>query len=427
MLQGILILVIFFVFAALMMTKKLQTIIALPLMGILIALAAGVPLVTSDPKGYSIAANVLEAGSMRLASAIAGLIFGSFFGQVLNRVGIVKGIIKKAAELAGDKPLIIALILYAAASVIFAGSNGLGMVILVGTIIIPIMLTAGISPFASAVILLLANTTGGTFNVSGWAMYVDLFGLDIATISSTTAFIILPLIVAYVALIVYHVKGKKVLKKSWAMPTGEGTSGPKNVNPLALLSPIVPVVLVFTINLSIVPAVIIGIMVALLLTLPKNPLQVISASFVEGLKDVAGAMGLMIGIGILLNAVMAPQVATIIQPVIKLIIPTSPIAYVLIFTVLAPLALYRGPMNMWGLGSGIGAILVASGMNPVAAMVALRVEGLVQGTCDPTNTHNVWSADFTKTEVNDLTKGTIGWTIVAVVVSLTIASFMFFK
>lgn len=426
MLQGILILVIFFAFAALMMTKKLQTIIALPLMGILIAIVAGVPFITDDPKGYSIAANVLEAGAMRLSSAIAGLIFGSFFGQVLNRVGIVKGIIKKAAELAGDKPLIIALILYAAASVIFAGSNGLGMVILVGTIIIPIMLTAGISPFASAVILLLANTTGGTFNVSGWAMYVDLFGLDIATISSTTVYIILPLIIAYIAFIFYQVKGKKVLKKSWAMPTHEN-SNQKSVNPLALLSPIVPVVLVFTINLSIVPAVIIGILVALLLTLPRNPLQVIGASFVEGLKDVAGAMGLMIGIGILLNAVMAPQVAAIIQPVIKMIIPTSPVTYVLIFTVLAPLALYRGPMNMWGLGSGIGAILVASGMNPVAAMVALRVEGLVQGTCDPTNTHNVWSADFTKTEVNDLTKGTIGWTMAAVVVSLIIASFMFFK
>ena len=336
MVQGILILVIFFAFAALMMTKKMQTIIALPLMGILIALVAGVPLISNNPETYTIANNVLEQGAMRLSSAIAGLVFGSFFGQVLNRVGIVKGIIKKAAELAGDKPLIIALVLYVAASVIFAGSNGLGMVILVGTIIIPIMLTAGISPFASASILLLANTTGGTLNVSGLAMYVDLFNLDIQKILSTNLLIMVPMIVAYLAFILYHVKGKSILKKSWAMPTGDGARGQKNVNPLALLSPIVPVVLVFTMNLSIVPAVIIGIAVALLLTLPRKPLQVISASFVEGLKDVAGAMGLMIGIGILLNAVMSPQVATIIQPVIKMIIPTSPIAYVLIFTVLAP-------------------------------------------------------------------------------------------
>ena len=163
-----------------------------------------------------------EQGAMRLSSAIAGLVFGSFFGQVLNRVGIVKGIIKKAAELAGDKPLIIALVLYVAASVIFAGSNGLGMVILVGTIIIPIMLTAGISPFASASILLLANTTGGTLNVSGLAMYVDLFNLDIQKILSTNLLIMVPMIVAYLAFILYHVKGKSILKKSWAMPTGDG-------------------------------------------------------------------------------------------------------------------------------------------------------------------------------------------------------------
>ena len=248
MVQGILILVIFFAFAALMMTKKMQTIIALPLMGILIALVAGVPLISNNPETYTIANNVLEQGAMRLSSAIAGLVFGSFFGQVLNRVGIVKGIIKKAAELAGDKPLIIALVLYVAASVIFAGSNGLGMVILVGTIIIPIMLTAGISPFASASILLLANTTGGTLNVSGLAMYVDLFNLDIQKILSTNLLIMVPMIVAYLAFILYHVKGKSILKKSWAMPTGDGARGQKNVNPLALLSPIVPVVLVFTMN-----------------------------------------------------------------------------------------------------------------------------------------------------------------------------------
>ena len=82
MVQGILILVIFFAFAALMMTKKMQTIIALPLMGILIALVAGVPLISNNPETYTIANNVLEQGAMRLSSAIAGLVFGSFFGQV---------------------------------------------------------------------------------------------------------------------------------------------------------------------------------------------------------------------------------------------------------------------------------------------------------------------------------------------------------
>ena len=55
-------------------------------------------------------------------------------------------------------------------------------------------------------------------------------------------------------------------------------------------------------------------------------------------------------------------------------------------------------------GSGIVALLAASGMNPVAAMVALRLDSNVQAVCDPTNSHNVWVSDFTKVDVNEYLK-----------------------
>ena len=32
--------------------------------------------------------------------------------------------------------------------------------------------------------------------------------------------------------------------------------------------------------------------------------------------------------------------------------------YIIFFAILAPLALYRGPMNMFGLGSGIAALII---------------------------------------------------------------------
>ena len=53
----------------------------------------------------------------------------------------------------------------------------------------------------------------GTLNVSGLAMYVDLFNLDIQKILSTNLLIMVPMIVAYLAFILYHVKGKSILKK----------------------------------------------------------------------------------------------------------------------------------------------------------------------------------------------------------------------
>ena len=125
-LQAIGILAIFAVCVVLMMTRKLPTILALPIMAVGIALVAGIPFVSGDPEQFTIAKDVLESGAMRMSTAIAGLIFGGWFGKILTQIGVTRTIIRKAAELAGDKPLPIALAFLAVCSVIFAASNGSG-------------------------------------------------------------------------------------------------------------------------------------------------------------------------------------------------------------------------------------------------------------------------------------------------------------
>ncbi|MFW5437311.1 citrate transporter [Paenibacillus apiarius] len=423
--QAVGILLVFLVFVGLMMTRKLPTILALPLMAILFAVIAGVPWMSNDPEATTIAKTILSSGSMRLSGAIAGLIFGAWFGQILNKVGITKSIIRKAAELAGDKPVLIAVLFFATASIIFSAAGGLGMVILVGTIVIPIMLTAGISQFVASIVVISAVGVGALFNVSNWAVYVDVLGLSVQTIADYTLVAALPLILVSLAMIIFYIRRDGKGRKAWAMPTASGGEG-KKVPAFALISPLVPVILVFAFKLDIVPAVVIGALVTILLTWPKRPIHVLSSALVEGIQDVAGAMALMIGIGILLNSVMAPQVSALISPLIETVLPTSPLMYILFFTLLSPLAIYRGPLNVWGLGSGIAALFVSAGMTPVAAMLALRVVSNVQAVSDPTNSHNVWVADFTKSDINDILKKTLPWMMVAVLISMVFGSFMVF-
>jgi len=423
--QAIGILLVFLVFVGLMMTRKLPTILALPLMAILFAVIAGVPWMSNDPEATTIAKTILSSGSMRLSGAIAGLVFGAWFGQILNKVGITKSIIRKAAELAGDKPVLIAVLFFATASIIFSAAGGLGMVILVGTIVIPIMLTAGISQFVASIVVISAVGVGALFNVSNWAVYVDVLGLSVQTIADYTLVAALPLILVSLAMIIFYIRRDGKGRKAWAMPTASGGEG-KKVPAFALISPLVPVILVFAFKLDIVPAVVIGALVTILLTWPKRPIHVLSSALVEGIQDVAGAMALMIGIGILLNSVMAPQVSALISPLIEAVLPTSPLMYILFFTVLSPLAIYRGPLNVWGLGSGIAALFVSAGMTPVAAMLALRVVSNVQAVSDPTNSHNVWVADFTKSDINDILKKTLPWMMAAVLISMVFGSFMVF-
>lgn len=424
--QAIGILVIFLVFIGLMMTRKLPTILALPAMAILFAIIAGVPWMSNDPEATTIAKTVLSAGSMRLSGAIAGLVFGAWFGQILNKVGITKSIIRKAAELAGDKPVMIAILFFVTSSIIFSAAGGLGMVILVGTIVIPIMLTAGISQFVASIVVLSSVGVGALFNVSNWAVYVDVLGLSVETIADYTLVAALPLIIVSLAMIVFYIKKDGKGRKAWSMPTGTAGDGGKKVPAIALISPLVPVILVFAFKLDIVPAVIIGAIVTIILTLPKRPIHILSSALVEGIQDIAGAMALMIGIGILLNSVMAPQVSALISPLIESVLPSSPLMYIIFFTLLSPLAIYRGPLNVWGLGSGIAALFVTAGMTPVAAMLALRVVSNVQAVSDPTNSHNVWVADFTKSDINEILKKTLPWMMVAVLISMIFGSFMLF-
>lgn len=421
-LQLVLILLTFVVMVGLMMARKLPTILALPVMAILIAVIAGIPLMSDDPETFSVTANVLEAGAMRMSTAIAGLVFGSWFGKVLSKVGVTKTIIKKAAELAGDRPLPIALAFLAVCSIIFAASNGLGMVILVGTIIIPIMISAGVSPLVSGIVLLLSNGIGVTFSVGTLGVYIDVLGLPLDTVTGYSWLCGLPLIAVAVAMIVYFIKFEGKTRKAWMMPNASSSMSERNVRTIALVSPVLPVLLVFILKVPLVPSVIAGIIITLILSTPKNPIHVCSSAFVEGIQEVAGAMALMIGIGMLLNAVMAPEVATILQPVINALIPTNPIMYVLVFGLLSPLAIYRGPLNVWGLGSGIIALLAAAGMNPIAAMVALRLDSNVQAVCDPTNSQNVWVADFVKVDVNEILKKTLLWLVVSTILGLVVAA-----
>lgn len=418
------ILLVFFIMVGLMMARKLPTIIALPVMAIAISFIAGVTFMSTDPEKFTIVKDVLEVGSMRMSTAISGLVFGAIFGKVLSKVGVTETIIKKAAELAGDKALPIALVFLAVCSVIFAASNGLGMVILVGTIIIPIMISAGLSPMISGIILLLSSAIGVTFSVNTLAVYLDVLKLDLDVVTGYSWMVGLPLIIVSVIMIIYYIQFQGKTSKAWAMPNNARNG--QQVRAIALISPIVPVVLVFAFKVPLIASILIGIVVALVLSTPKNPIHVVSSAFVEGIQDVAGAMGLMIGIGMLLNAVMSSEVSAILSPAISLAIPKNQLMFVLIFGLLSPLAIYRGPLNVWGLGSGIISLLVASGMNPVAAMVALRLDSNVQAVCDPTNSHNVWIADFTKTDVNEILKKTILWISVSTLIGLIVSSFFLY-
>ena len=432
MLQGTLIIVAFVIIAALLMTKKIPTLLALPLMAVVICVIAGVPAVGTNADGAAIGwlQTVLEAGTVRMGAAIMAVIFGAWLGELMNKTGVTETIIKKSAELGGDRPLIVTLIMSAAVAVLFTTLNGLGSIIMVGSIVLPILISVGVPAMSAACIFLMAFTCGLTFNIANWKSFSGIFSLEIAQIQSFAIYMLIATAIATIILIILEFK-KNGVKFAFSAPVEETES--KQVTgvrgTLAMLTPIIPIVLVAVFKVPVCPAFIAGIIWILIFTSKSfsKAMNLLVKTCYDGISNSAPAVILMIGIGILYLAVTHSMVKEVLNPFLLAVVPQGKIGYIIFFSLLAPLALYRGPMNLFGLGSGIAALVIGlNTMSPLAVMAAFLAAERIQGCGDPTNTQNVWTANFCEVDVNGITKKLLPYLWAVAVVGVVIGAVLYF-
>jgi hypothetical protein len=210
-----------------------------------------------------------------------------------------------------------------------------------------------------------------------------------------------------------------------------GKINDKNAPLISFITPLIPLVLYFGFNnfgWKEVPSFLAGSIFGTLVTQPKRAIQILTSSLIRGLEDGAPAAILMMGIGMLINALQLPMVKIALEPLIKNLPIASPWTYVLFFGILSPLALYRGPFNLFGLGAGFFAIVAGAGLIPAIAVLAAAMAIVqLQNVCDPTNTHNVWVANYVGVRVEELTKSTIATMIVICFVGLIFGALMFLR
>ncbi len=486
--QVIILILIFLFFALMMFFRKIPALIALPLMAFFISLSGGIQF--NDIIQY-----VIGEGSLKLYQAYTIAMFGSMLSIHMQKTGVAEAFIKKGAELSGDNPWMIAVIMLLLIIALFTTLGGLGAIIMVATIVLPIMASVGIGQMTSVGIFLFGLSIGGILNVGNWAVYISVMGLTVEEIrpfallmliASTLvaiAYITIQLfkdghplnltkiifragiLILMIALVYYSFNyisndNQKEFIESFLgglgyyikiltalliiilfiisfirliMRKNEMISQPHWIS---FFSPFIPLLLILLFNVNFIAAFILGLLYAFLSTYKKGSLNTFIKSCFEGGGVVMPAVALMFGIGMLLVAIMGPgnqlsnysdgwPVLNLIKPLMIQIIPTNSFGYILTFTLAAPLALYRGPLNVWGMGYGLAAVFLASGMNPGAVMGLLLAVGQIQGISDPTNTHNVWLANEMRVDVQKVLWNTIPYTWILAVIGLVISSIMF--
>ena len=425
---GLLLLFIFALFAALMFTRVMPALLAVPAMAIAVAVAVKLPL-------NNILNDVIAAGSVKLAPAYVAVFAGAMLGRVMIQTGIAEEIIKRAAEFGGDRPMVVAGALMVVTAVLFTSLTGLGAVIMVGSLVLPIMMSLGVPRKLAAVLFLMAFATGFIFNIALWRLYRELLQIapDSALPPAVPRFAVGLVVITAVAVTVYSLIAAKRAGGTafWAIKDHEEllSRDPKRRVPLiSFLSPIVPLVLYVGFGWRELPAFVGGALFAVLTTQPRLSIRTLTASMVRGVEDGAPAGILLIGIGMLLNALTLPAVKVALAPMITGLPLRSIPVYVLFFGFLSPLSLYRGPLNPFGVGIGVYSIMFASGILPGLALLAAIMSVVqVQNVCDPTNTHNVWIANFTGVRVEEITRATILTMMMVCIGGLLLGAFMFLR
>lgn len=400
---AVLLLAVLAVFAALMFLRRLPALLALP------AMAASIAIVVGEPHAQWLS-TVVADGAIRLAPAYIAVCAGALLGRVMMTTGIAEDVIRHAAEFGGERPLVVTTVLMVATAVLFTSLTGLGAIIMVGSLVLPIVMSLGVPRRLAAILFLLAFATGFIFNIALWRLYRELLQMpaaaplppELVQFAVGLAVVMTAVVAGYVWWAVRRVPDLRL----WAAPVREGRR-PATPWP-AYLTPLVPLVLYVGFGWREVPAFLAGAVYGTCVTRPRDIVRTLVSSAIRGVEDAAPAAILLVGIGMLLNALTLPAVRDALAPIVAQVPVRSPVSYVLFFTLLAPLALYRGPFNVFGVGAGVFSLMLAAGILPPFALLAAIMSIVqVQNVCDPTNTHNVWVASYTGVRVEDISMATL--------------------
>lgn len=409
---ALLILLVFLVFAALMYTRTMPALLAVPLMAVCMAFAAGV--------GVAGVADIVVTGSTALSTVFVTVIFGALLGRVTIDTGIARSIVNFAAEFGGERPAVLSAVLCAVVAVLFVSMSGLGAIIMVGSIVLPIMMTTGVPRKIAATLFLLAFGLGFIFNIVNWKFYTKLFGV---TQQQMTHYALILALIELVAILIYAAVAFRNTRDYAAWAVGAEKPAEKTTVPWwALVTPVLPIVLFFALHVDASLAFIFSAIYGAVTTRPRHAVKTLVAAAIRGVEDVAPAVVLFIGIGMLLATTKAPAFLAALHPVVASGLFGNPIAYVALFGLLSPLVLYRGPLNPFGVGIAIFTVLMTAHVLPPLLLVAAVMAVVqVQNVCDPTNTQNVWVANFTGTPIDEITKRTLPYQVAVATLGALVA------
>ena len=404
---------------------------------VMAVLWSGLSLIAGTVSLNDINTTIFQGGPETFGPTAINIIFGSWFGRILIETGIARTIIRKAVELGGDKPALTVILLSFVVTAIFTTAYGVGAVVAIAVIVFPIMLSLGISKPLATGAYSMAVGAGLWLNSALLSQAVGTMAIGDQKYVIGPAWYSFGAVAVAVSVVTYSIMiliSTRKLNKvhAWAAPDPDAVvdTQPKNANLWACITPIIPVTLAIALGVNSIPSIIIAVIWALAWTgyLSKGWTKiadVVQKTFYDGVTDVGLVLGFLLFLQMFIKS--AGSAKTLLGPIVSPLLPNSLFLLFLVFGLFAFLALFRGPLTIWGAGAATFAIIAGQGVYPIAILFPLFyiTATAITTNIGPTQSWNLWAIGYNKISVSDYMKQTLPYALPMALVLELVAFFMF--
>ncbi|MGX4592777.1 gluconate:proton symporter [Leuconostoc sp. JNUCC 76] len=350
---------------------------------------------------------VIAEPALNYGPTIIYIVFGSWFGRVLVDSGIAGSISAQTERVGRKAPILATILVVLVTALIFSSAYGVGSVIAIGVILIPILLSIGVPKKVAIPAFTMAIGAPMYINVVLFNQIKAFF----PSVNFSGKYLIFGLAamgIQLLGVIIFILLNSKSIKNSEIETIDDSKQATfQKTHPITFIIPVLPVALNMFFHWDAIPALLLATIIALLLTGQmksyKGLVAFINKTVSQAINDISGL------IIFLMALVMFAGAATMNVPhfksMIEVILPSSPLVLAIAIGILAPLALFRGPLHVWGAGAATAAVLAATGtFQPIFLLPLLYTASIMAVSIDLTQSWNTWALTYSKLETKEYLK-----------------------
>lgn len=370
----------------------------------------GIPFGVSKP--YDIITETFAQPALNYGPTIIQIILGAWFGRVLVDTGIASSISYRTAKIGEKSPVLCTIAVALVTCLIFTSAYGVGSAIAIGVILFPILGRIGVPKRVAVPVFTLSIGAAMWINSVLFVQFAAFYqsydspdGQKVEWGTHYLSFGIPAMIVQMLGVIIFILINSKAIKNGTPYEVGNPEDRKAveypDVPVWTYIMPIVPVALSLILKWNAVPALLLATILTFLFTGHmksfKGFVKILNGTATTAIGDIGPLIIMLLILQFFQHS--AVTVMKVFSGVLTPIIPNNMAVLAIAFCILAPLALFRGPLELYGAGSAVISIFMATGMfNSWFLFALLVVPSMTCISACITQSWNTWATGYMELE-----------------------------